>query len=90
MTTEIIISIISLIGGGGLGWLATRKKNKAEIEKINAETNKIILENMTTLLHTYKEENSFLNAKVDGLEQKIMRLTDMVEKLQYGKNVDAL
>ncbi len=99
MVQEIIIPVLTLLCGGGFGWLftmrATRKKADADamkaVQEVYQQTIADLQSNITEVRRDrdeMREEKKQLQSKLDKLEDDIRDLRNAVAR--NGRKVDAM
>lgn len=79
MSTEAILQVlIALAGTGAIGSVVvgifSRKKTKAESEKISAEAAQLVQSSLSGLVKEYREENEGLRTRLDNLDRDFQEL----------------
>jgi hypothetical protein len=75
LTNTILPVLVTAI----LSWALGRRKSKAEIKKLNAETERLELGNVEAVINLWKEMAHDLGLKVTELMVKCDELTDELE-----------
>lgn len=96
MTTEIIIAIISMLGGGGLvAWYVAIKKTPADIKKTNSEEKvnliagaNAALDLMQKVVKFADEENADLVTRIESLEKT--QQANAEERVKRDKRIEEL
>ncbi|WP_314895099.1 hypothetical protein [uncultured Capnocytophaga sp.] len=82
MPTEIIISLItSLLGGGVLGMLFERKKRKVETDAIEADVMDKMREMYVHFIDDYNKKYEELVRENEKLLEKVKKLEDRINEL---------
>jgi glutamate dehydrogenase/leucine dehydrogenase len=92
MNITILNTILGLLATGGImtsviQWWRNRSKDKADVSKVQAEANSIIVENFKSLLKTYQDENKLLQITVNELKTEVYKLREQVQIMEHGKSV---
>lgn len=73
---EVILSLISLVGGYFVGQ-----------RRSNAETDRIVIDNVKQILEVYTDTIDALKDEVQGLKTKILEYQNHIDKLQAELNM---
>ena len=72
MTVAEILEYVGLTSGGGLiGWLASRRKNKAEGVEATIQVFERTIEHLSEQVEILRKENKELRDRVRHLEEKL-------------------
>ena len=72
MTVAEILEYVGLTSGGGvIGWLASRRKNKAEGVEATIQVFERTIEHLSEQVEILRKENKELRGRVRHLEEKL-------------------